>query len=145
MSLKIAKTVYLDASSALRWILQTPGTTAGFGEWELAGSSVLFEVECYRTLERLLNERQMTPEQYADAAAQFQDLWDSMEKIPVKEDVIALAKQRFVAPIKTLDALHAVSAHFWSRALGKEVMMISHDKKLNLIAQSLGLKTLESK
>ncbi|AFM13851.1 type II toxin-antitoxin system VapC family toxin [Turneriella parva] len=145
MSLKIAKTVYLDASSALRWILNTPDTTAGFGEWDIAGSSVLFEVECCRTLERLLNERKMTPEQYAAAASQLQDLWDSMEKIPVKEDVIALAKQRFVAPMKTLDALHAASAQLWSRALDKEVMVISHDKKLNLIAKSLGLKTLESK
>ncbi|GAB4427488.1 MAG: hypothetical protein OHK0011_09400 [Turneriella sp.] len=145
MSSKIAKTVYLDASSALRWILNAPGTIAAFGEWDTAGCSVLFEVECYRTLERLLNDRQITPEQYAAAISQLQELWESMEKIPVKEDVIALAKQRYVTPIKTLDALHAASAQLWSRALDKEVMLISHDRKLNLIAQSLGLKTLESK
>lgn len=145
MSSKIVKTVYLDASSALRWILETPGIVSGFGKWDLAASSILFEVECYRTIERLLDEKKLTPQQYAEAVAQVQDLWDSMEHIPLSADVINLAKQRFVAPIKTLDAIHAASAQLWSRALNDEVMLLSHDKKLNLIAKSLGLKTLESK
>lgn len=139
------KIVYLDASTALRWILKAPHHLSNFGDWKTAGSSVLFETECVRTLERLRDENSISTEKYIDGIGQVQELWDSMEKIPVTTEILFAAKQRFIAPIKTLDAIHAVSAQLWSRALDKDVMLISHDKKLNLIAKSLGLKTLESK
>jgi len=139
------KIVYLDASSALSWILRTPNASTEFGKWSRVGSSLLFEVECYRTLERLLNERELTTEQFADAITQVENLWNSMDKLPLAPEILSLAKQRFAAPIKTLDAIHALSAQLWSHMLGEEVVLFSHDKKLNLIAKSLGLKILEVK
>ncbi|MCX7632151.1 MAG: type II toxin-antitoxin system VapC family toxin [Turneriella sp.] len=143
MLLQTAKTVYLDASAALRWILRAPGTIAGFGKWRRAGSSVVFEMECCRALDRIFSEGLLTPEQYAGALAQVQELWESMEQIPLGPLVIALAKQRFAMPIKTLDAIHAASARLWSEALDEPVLLLSHDSRLNLVARTLGLKTLE--
>ncbi|MBS0618637.1 MAG: type II toxin-antitoxin system VapC family toxin [Spirochaetes bacterium] len=145
MSLTIAKTVFLDASSALRWILRTSNALPNFGAWDNAGADELFPVECARTLERLLSEGELTSEQFENALVQTNDLWKSMVQIPLNHSILDAAKQRFIAPIKTLDAIHVVTAQFWMHDLQESVTLVSHDRKLNLIARSLGLKTLEQK
>lgn len=139
------KTVYLDSSAVLRWLLKDSNALKDFGQWKHAGSSFLLEVECIRTLDRLRMENRIDAGLYADLLAQLNEFSRSLELFHIDARVINQAKSQFVAPVKTLDAIHIATAQLWQDELSETVLLISHDQKMNLIAKSLGLKTLESK
>jgi predicted nucleic acid-binding protein len=103
------KTGYLDSSVVLRWLLRDHNALHDFGSWKHAASSFLLEVECVRTLDRLINEN------------------------------------RISAPVKTLDAIHIATAQLWQAERADTILLLSQDQKMNLVAKSIGLKTLESK
>ncbi len=139
------KTVYLDSSVVLRWLLKDQNALHDFGSWKHAASSFLLEVECVRTLDRLRNENRISAPVYADLLDQFNEFARSLELFHIDTRVLALAKSQYVAPVKTLDAIHIATAQLWQAERAETILLLSHDQKMNLIAKSIGLKTLESK
>ncbi len=139
------KTVYLDSSVVLRWLVKDQNALPNFGKWQYAASSYLLEVECVRTLDRLRNENRISTPVYADLLDQFNELARSLELFHIDATVLAMAKNQYVAPVKTLDAIHIATARLWQTELAETILLLSHDQKMNLIAKSIGLKTLESK
>ncbi len=139
------KIAFIDASAAIRWILGATDSFREFGTWKRAGGSVLFEVECRRAFLRMLYDRRLTDSQYVAAISQLEDLMQTIDAIPLSRHILERAQAEFIYPIKTLDAIHVTTAHFWQQDLGDTVTLVSHDDRMNLIAKSLGLKTLESK
>jgi predicted nucleic acid-binding protein len=139
------KIAFIDASAAIRWILGAADSFREFGSWKRAGGSVLFEVACRRAFLRMLYDKRLTDGQYVAAIGQLEDLMESIDAIPLSRHILERAQAEFIYPIKTLDAIHVTTAHFWQQDLGATVTLVSHDDRMNLIAKSLGLKTLESK
>lgn len=139
------KTVYLDSSVVLRWLLKDTNALPDFGEWNHAASSFLLEVECIRALDRLKHENKINVETYADLLSQLNEFTRSMQLFDLDARVLGMAKSQYVAPVKTLDAIHIATVQLWQQELSEKILLLSHDHKMNLIAKSLGLKTLESK
>ncbi len=139
------KTVYLDSSVVLRWLLKDTNSLSDFGGWKHAASSFLLEVECIRALDRLKNENKINAETYADLLAQLNEFTRSMQLFDIDARVLGMAKSQYIAPVKTLDAIHIATVQLWQQELSEKILLLSHDHKMNLIAKSLGLKTLESK
>jgi hypothetical protein len=129
----------------MRWLLKDKNALPDFGRWKHAGSSFLLEVECVRALDRLRIENRIDAGLYADLLAQLNELTRSLELFHIDTRIITQAKSQYIACVKTLDAIHIATAQLWQDELSETVLLISHDQKLNLIAKSLGLKTLESK
>jgi len=139
------KTAFIDASAAIRWILGAHDAFHEFGSWKRLGASVLFEVECRRSFLRMLYDKKLTADQYLTAVSQLEDILRTANTMPVDKYILERAQAEFLYPIKTLDAIHVTTAYFWQQDLSEAVTLVSHDDRMNLIAKSLGLKTLESK
>lgn len=135
---------YLDSSVVLRWIFKSPGHLKSFSAWNRYLSSALLEVECFRTIERYLLEKEITVESYGAAIDQLNAFMDTLEQVSVDQKVLNAAKGQFSTAIKTLDAIHISTARLVREATGEEVAIISHDRKMNLLAKTLNFKTLET-
>ncbi len=94
-------------------------------------------------MDRLRFENRLKPQDYLDALMQLQALIDNLDKIQLSSAILLKAKSSFIYPVKTLDAIHLASASLWQESSSEAVTLVSHDKKMNLIAKSLGLGTLE--
>jgi uncharacterized protein with PIN domain len=127
--------IYLETSAVLSWVLQEPEAAAI--EQALAPArgfftSELTQAECLRALRRL-----GTP---IDGIAQarlgaFRLKWDT---VPVESRLLASLGQQFpVEPLRTLDAIHMVTALDLRLAL-LDLIVASLDRQVRENAQALG-------
>ena len=134
------KTYYLDTSVALRFLFRQPNALDIPKDGELI-SSAIFRVECFRTLGRIYQLKQNSPDQILEARTAMYMMFDTMKLVDVNRIVLERASQAFEFPIKTLDAIHLSTAMLYREEFETPVTMLTHDQQLSRAAQMQNIKT----
>lgn len=122
--------IYIDTSVAIAELLaESRAPPPGFWNGTLI-SSRLLEYEVWNRL----HVRQV-PQVYLGNA---RTLLAGVRLIEMSETVLARALAPFPVPIRTLDALHLVTADFL-RGRGETIELASYDNRLIAAAQTLGI------
>lgn len=135
-------TVYLDASVVLRVVLREAGMLPQWDQIEDAVSSALAEVECLRTLDRLLRSGVLTAEELAERRTVVYRLFEAVELVDVSRIVLRRAAEPFPTPLGTLDAIHLATALAWRDAREQVLILATHDRPLATAARSVGLEVM---
>jgi predicted nucleic acid-binding protein len=133
---------YLDSSILLRVVLGEPGRLE---EWpRLAGgvSSALAEVECLRTLDRLVLRGALAATDAVERRAAIYALLEAVELVELSAGVLARAAQPFPVPLGTLDALHLATALLWRERGEPALAFATHDLALGQAARASGFLVL---
>jgi predicted nucleic acid-binding protein len=133
---------YLDSSVILRIILGAPEPLAGWQELEHSISRGLLHVECLRTLERMRLAEKKPAEVIAIRKKAVDDLISAVDLLDVTNGILHRAGARFVAPLKTLDAIHLATALFFRDDRHENLAFATHDKQLGRAASALDFKVL---
>lgn len=133
---------YLDASVALRLVLGEPNRLAEWKRIDTAVASALTEVECLRTLDRLMRLGSLSAEEIAERRTAVYRLLESVEVVDVARPVLRRASEPFPTPLGTLDAIHLSTAITWRDARNLDLTMATHDKTLATAARSVGLEVI---
>jgi predicted nucleic acid-binding protein len=133
---------YLDSSVVLRIILGSPEPLAGWKEIEHSISSRLLYVECQRTLERLRLAEKKPADVIAIRKKTVEDLISAVDLFDVTNGILQRAGERFVAPLKTLDAIHLATALAFRDERRENLAFATHDKQLARAARALDFSVL---
>lgn len=131
---------YLDASVVLRVVLEAPEPLREWPQLEEGISSALLRVECYRALERLWHNGELTDDELARHRLQVATLLDRLQTLDIANDVLSRAAEPFPTHLKTLDAIHLASAILYRRSAPgaqRHVVFATHDRLLAKAAREL--------
>ena len=135
-------TTYIDSSALLRLVLGSPGAIPNWRSIEHPVSSVLIEVECLRTLDRLRLTERIADEVIAGRRQLVYGLLSGMDFMEISRVVISRASQPLPVPLRTLDAIHLATAMIWREAEQDDVQLATHDAALALAARSTGFTVI---
>ena len=133
---------YLDSSVLLRVIL---GEIDRLDEWDRIDrgiASVLVEVECLRTLDRLRLQRALIGDKYEALRSAVFDLLERVELIEITRPVLSRAALSMPTPLGTLDAIHLATALTWQDFNEDKIVLATHDKALASAARASGVRTV---
>ena len=130
---------YVDASVVLRLVLGEPGALAEWRHVVRALASTLTEVECLRTLDRLVRRGMLPESQVAERRAAVFRLLEECEMIDLSRTIMRRAGEPFPTPLGTLDAMHLVCALAWREASSEPLVLATHDRELATAARAMGL------
>jgi hypothetical protein len=74
--------------------------------------------------------------------AALHEVMSTIELLNAGDDVLERAGGQFGLPLKTLDAIHLVTAIAWRERINEEVMFVTHDKSLAAAARSYDFPVL---
>jgi predicted nucleic acid-binding protein len=134
--------VYLDSSTILRIIL---GQDNALKEWRSITqgvASVLVEVECLRTLDRLRLAEGLNDDEIAIRREAVFRLLETVELVELTRPVLARASQPMPTALGTLDAIHLATALLWKDRSEADLIMATHDDALATAARASGLRVL---
>lgn len=131
---------YLDSSVILRVVLGQKNALKEWREIERPIASVLAEVECLRTLDRLRLDEGLDDETVAARREAVYRVLGALELVELTERVLERASQPMPTTIGTLDALHLATA-LLVREQGdtSDLVLATHDHVLGLAARASGL------
>jgi predicted nucleic acid-binding protein len=129
---------YLDSSVLLRSLLRQPDALPGLSQWALVGSELL-EVEARRTLHRLCAIRALSEPDLALRSAELHTFLAAVDQVPISKIILNRAGGPLGGSLKTLDAIHLVTAMIWSEYNGKDIVFLTHDLQLANAARACGL------
>lgn len=133
---------YVDSSVVLRVVL---GQRNALQEWPTIQQgivSVLVQVECLRTLDRLRLQQHIQEGAIAKRREAVYALIEAMEVAAVTPEVLSRAASPFPTELGTLDALHLATALLWRDQTQQDLVMATHDAALALAARASGLHTV---
>ncbi len=133
---------YLDSSVLLRLILRERGTLREWDSVETGVGSVIVEVECLRAIDRLRLAKGLSDEQVAQRREALYGLVAPMKLVELDRPVLARASQPFSTALRTLDAIHLVSALVWREKSEKDLTMATHDSRLATAARAHGMRVV---
>ena len=133
---------YLDASVLLRLVLGEPGRLREWPRVERGVASALAEVECLRSLDRLVLRGALGGVEVAECRAAIYGLLEGVELVELSATVLARAAQPFPVPLGTLDALHLATALLWRERGEQGLVFATHDVALGLAARASGFEVL---
>lgn len=133
---------YLDSSVVLRIVLGQPDRLSEWPDVTLGVASVLVEVECLRTLDRLRLKTGIPAEEIALRREAIFGLTSEMEIVEPGWPVLRRASQPFPTPLGTLDALHLSTALLWRDTRGEDLVMATHDRSMGIAARASGLTVI---
>jgi predicted nucleic acid-binding protein len=133
---------YLDSSVVLRLVLGQPDALAEWKDVKAGVASVLVEVECLRTLDRLRLMGAISDDDLAGRRAAVFSLMAATEVVEVTRPVLARASQPLPTALGTLDALHLTTALLWREQSSAELAMATHDAALGRAARASGLAVI---
>jgi hypothetical protein len=136
--------VYLDSSVVLRPLLDQPRKLQSWGQWKIAYSSELLGIECRRAIDRLRLEGLYDDQQVAQAMEQLAKIEKTIKRIPLTRSIIQASSQTMPTIVKTLDAIHLVSAIAIRERSGVELVFATHDSQQATAARALGFACVES-
>jgi hypothetical protein len=136
--------VYLDSSVVLRPLLDQPRKLQSWGQWKIAYSSELLGIECRRAIDRLRLEGLYDDKQVAQAMEQLAKIEKTIKRIPLTRSIIQASSQTMPTIVKTLDAIHLVSAIAIRERRGVELVFATHDSQQATAARALGFACVES-
>jgi predicted nucleic acid-binding protein len=125
---------YVDASVILRIIAHTSGALP---EPQLLypTSSVLLQIECLRTLDRFQTSGELKRTEIPRTYAALHEAMRRIDLLKIDEAILERAGGQFGLPLKTLDAIHLVTAVAWRERINEEVTFLTHDKPLAAVAR----------
>ena len=132
--------IYLD-SGALVKLVRTEDGSGALQEWldELAVTSALSRAEALRTIRRN-NHREngelIDPAALADELAEAAEVLAAVAQVAVDSDILDRAGALTAPMIKTLDAIHLVSAAEWDPS---DVELVTYDRRLAAAAADAGM------
>jgi predicted nucleic acid-binding protein len=130
---------YLDSSVLLRVILGQRGALKEWSRVSRGVTSVLAEVECLRTLDRLRLAERHADEVIAERREAVYRLMESMEVVEIASPILARASQPLPTSLGTLDAIHLATALTWKERFAMPLSMATHDAALAVAAKASGL------
>jgi predicted nucleic acid-binding protein len=134
--------LYAESSAVLRWLLATPDAPALQDELESATevvTSAVTSAEVARTLHRLAASQQLDGTARARVWARYARVAAHWHLYSVSQTVLDDAAATLpVEPIRTLDAIHVVTAVRYAREV-TPVTVLSVDRRLRDNAAALGL------
>ena len=129
---------YLDASVVLRIVLRQPQPLARWRQLDTAVASALTEVECLRTLDRMLQLGQLAETELAPRRVAVYELLEAVDVVAIGAPVLRRASQSFPTPLGTLNALHLATAMSWRDGRSEELVFATHDRALATAARATG-------
>lgn len=133
---------YLDSSVVLRIVLGAPAPLAGWRDIEQSIASSLLRLECLRTLERMRLAEKTPAEVIAIRKKTVDHLMTAVDLFDVTNGILQRAAQRFVAPLKTLDAIHLATALTFRHERQENLAFATHDEQLGRAANALDFPVL---
>lgn len=130
---------YVDSSVIVRRLLRHSGALIGLADWALVASE-LMEVEVLRALYRLHAEGHLTHEELGARIAELQAIVAAVDRVPITKLVLKRAGGPLAGILKTLDAIHLVTALLWSEHNGEAIILLTHDRQLATVARASGLQ-----
>jgi predicted nucleic acid-binding protein len=127
---------YVDSSVIVRVVLKADDALPEWKTLRDASSSVLLQVECLRTIDRLQFTGDIKPPYVPRTYAALHDVMTKISLLKLRDDVFERASGSFGLPLKTLDAIHLVTAIAWRDRIGEEVTFVTHDKQLAAAAEA---------
>jgi predicted nucleic acid-binding protein len=134
--------LYADASVPLRSLLQDGTQIVDRAALEGAYTSVIFQVEARRTLDRLRLARELSEDTKSAAMVELLKLERALSFVDVTADVIAYAGRPFPAVVRSLDALHLATAALLRDALVPDLVFATHDRQQAIGALALGFEII---
>ncbi|HVT01970.1 MAG TPA: type II toxin-antitoxin system VapC family toxin [Thermoanaerobaculia bacterium] len=134
---------YVDSSVVLRVILKQPGSLKEWPRIQTGVTSAILEVECMRTLDRLL----MTGTSSEEVAKLRQTAFRVMKGIDLVElskGILSQAAQPLPTALGTLDAIHLATAMLWRQQYEESLIIATHDKALALASRAVGFEVIGS-
>ncbi len=145
MKKKAAQIFYLDSSILLRYAIRHVNAIQNLEEYsDGAVTSVIAKVECMRVLDRWRLTREVSDRELSEARSRTFKLFEGVSLAEISESVIETASLTFPIAIKSLDAIHLATAIKLQQQFSLPVTMVTHDQKLALAAQALGMETVTS-
>jgi predicted nucleic acid-binding protein len=132
---------YVDSSVLLRVILGAPES---LGEWPLITEmfcSVLLQVECMRTLERIGVAEGVAAELINFQRSVVTTVMSRARIAEFSPTLVRRAGYPMPMPLKTLDAIHLVTAMWWREQAG-EIVFATHDVQLARAGRALDFHVL---
>jgi uncharacterized protein len=133
---------YLDASVVLRLVLGEPEALAEWPEVTQGIASILTEVECLRTLDRLLRRGELTDMELVERRVAVFRLLEECELVDLTRSIMRRAGEPFPTPLGSLDAIHLATVLAWREATGDSPVLATHDRELAAAGRSMGLRVL---
>ena len=133
---------YVESSVILRLVLGQAGALREWRTLDAGATSALAEVECLRTLDRLMRVGSLTAEELAERRTAVYRLLEAVEVVDVARPVLGRAAEPFPTPLGTLDAIHLSTALIWRDARNLSPVMATHDKALATGARSVWLEVI---
>ena len=130
---------YLDSSVILRILLGQPDALREWNSIELGVASILVQVECLRTLDRLRLRSRLSDDVVARRREAVFRVMEHVEIVDMNNIVLDRASQPFATELGTLDAIHLASALLWRETKEQDLVMATHDEALATAARSMGL------
>jgi predicted nucleic acid-binding protein len=134
--------VYLDTSIVLRILFGEPDPLQEWGAWEIGYSSELLRVEARRTIDRLRLGSALDDEDVAASRQQLDTIETGLGFMPVTKTVLHRASLPMATAVRTLDALHVVSALLVQERRGVGVVFATHDRSQATAARAMGLRVI---
>jgi predicted nucleic acid-binding protein len=130
---------YVDSSVLLRLVLGEPKALRP-ADLDPALTSALTEVECLRTLDRLLAQGRLSADHLATRRAAIFDLLVAVEIVDLAPPILRRAAEPFPTPLGTPDALHLATALLWRERHPRDhTPFATHDVELARAARACGL------
>lgn len=123
----------------LRVLLGQENALAEWDDIERGVTSVLTEVECLRTLDRMRVTRGVAEGEVALRRETVVALLRSTETVDLSAPILRRAGQPLPVTVGTLDALHLTTALLWRDFTGIDLVMATHDAALASAAKAMGL------
>lgn len=143
MSNKATSICYFDSSVLLRYAIRQVHAMTNIEKYASgASSSVIARVECMRVLDRWRLTREISDAKLSEARARCLKLLGGLRLVELDAATLELASQTFPIALKTLDALHLATAIRLKQQLRTEIAMITHDQRLALASEALGIRVV---
>jgi predicted nucleic acid-binding protein len=126
---------YVDASVILRIIVNADGALPK-RKLLNPNSSVLLQIECLRTLDRYQTSGELKPTEIPRSYAALHEAMRRIQLLKIDEKIVERAGGPFGLPLKTLDAIHLVTAIAWRERINEEVTFVTHDNPLAAAARA---------
>jgi predicted nucleic acid-binding protein len=128
--------LHVDASVILRIVVNAPKALRGWKAWSFPTSSALLQVECLRTLDRYQTSGELRPAEIPRSYATLHEAMSRIELLKLDEKILENAGGPFGLPLKTLDAIHLVTAIAWRDRINEEVTFVTNDNALAAAAEA---------
>lgn len=133
---------YADSSVLLRIVLRQPKRLPEWKDLTAGVASALVQVECLRTLDRLVRQRMLTAEACAVRREAVFRLMEEMSVVDVTNQILSRASEPLPVALGTLDAIHLATAQTWREQREPQLVMATHDVALAEAARASGLRVV---